>query len=223
MSLNHRRPEAPLPNPLFTPKPQKQWSITRGVEYLFREQRVLFVLIGMAMASTLFYLQPNFLFSPAHNVHTSSSYELAPYDVEQDVPLPDAFETAPYKIQRSAIISPGGKIPLGLPSKGLRVVVTGGAGFVGSHLVDKLIARGDSVIVVDNFFTGRKENVMHHFGNPRFELIRHDVVEPLLLEVDHIYHLACPASPVHYKFNPVKTIISSPVCKWSLPCLLTAM
>ncbi|XP_022155268.1 UDP-glucuronic acid decarboxylase 4 [Momordica charantia] len=66
--------------------------------------------------------------------------------------------------------------------------------------------RGDSVIVVDNFFTGRKENVMHHFGNPRFEMIRHDVVEPLLLEVDQIYHLACPASPVHYKFNPVKTI-----------------
>ena len=62
------------------------------------------------------------------------------------------------------------------------------------------------VIVVDNFFTGSKENVMHHFGNPNFELIRHDVVEPILLEVDQIYHLACPASPVHYKFNPVKTI-----------------
>ncbi|CAN4091414.1 unnamed protein product [Withania somnifera] len=103
-------------------------------------------------------------------------------------------------------LNSGGKIPLGLKSKGLRIVVTGGAGFVGSHLVDRLIARGDSVIVVDNFFTGRKENVMHHFGNPRFELIRHDVVEPLLLEVDQIYHLACPASPVHYKHNPVKTI-----------------
>lgn len=103
-------------------------------------------------------------------------------------------------------INSGGKIPLGLKRKVLRIVVTGGAGFVGSHLVDRLIARGDSVIVVDNFFTGRKENVMHHFGNPRFELIRHDVVEPLLLEVDQIYHLACPASPVHYKHNPVKTI-----------------
>ncbi|CAL5351233.1 unnamed protein product [Camellia sinensis] len=90
----------------------------------------------------------------------------------------------------------------------MRIVVTGGAGFVGSHLVDKLLARGDDVIVIDNFFTGRKENVMHHFGNPRFELIRHDVVEPILLEVDQIYHLACPASPVHYKYNPVKTIIS---------------
>lgn len=100
----------------------------------------------------------------------------------------------------------GGKVPLGLKRKRLRIVVTGGAGFVGSHLVDRLIARGDSVIVVDNFFTGRKDNVAHHFGNPRFELIRHDVVEPILLEVDQIYHLACPASPVHYKFNPVKTI-----------------
>lgn len=102
----------------------------------------------------------------------------------------------------------GGRIPLALKTKSLRVLVTGGAGFVGSHLVDRLIARGDSVIVADNFFTGRKENLLHHFRNPRFELIRHDVVEPILLEVDQIYHLACPASPVHYKYNPVKTIIS---------------
>lgn len=85
-------------------------------------------------------------------------------------------------------------------------MVTGGAGFVGSHLVDKLIDRGDEVIVIDNFFTGRKDNLVHHFRNPRLELIRHDVVEPILLEVDQIYHLACPASPVHYKYNPVKTI-----------------
>jgi UDP-glucuronate decarboxylase len=72
-----------------------------------------------------------------------------------------------------------------------------------------LIERGDSVIVVDNFFTGRRENVAHHLDNPRFELIRHDVVEPILLEVDQIYHLACPASPVFYKYNPVKTIKTS--------------
>jgi len=72
--------------------------------------------------------------------------------------------------------------------------------------VDRLLARGDSVIVVDNLFTGRKENVLHHAGNPNLEMIRHDVVEPILLEVDQIYHLACPASPVHYKHNPVKTI-----------------
>lgn len=99
-------------------------------------------------------------------------------------------------------------MPMGLKRKSLRIVVTGGAGFVGSHLVDRLLERGDSVIVVDNFFTGRKENLLHQLKNPRFELIRHDVVEPILLEVDQIYHLACPASPVHYKFNPVKTIIS---------------
>ncbi|GAA0155420.1 hypothetical protein Leryth_020428 [Lithospermum erythrorhizon] len=91
----------------------------------------------------------------------------------------------------------GGRVPLGLKHKGLRVLVTGGSGFVGSHLVDRLIARGDSVIVVDNFFTGNKRNLVHHFGNPRFELIRHDVVEPILLEVDQIYHLACPASPTN--------------------------
>ena len=83
------------------------------------------------------------------------------------------------------------KVPLSLPkSNKLRVLITGGAGFVGSHLVDRLLERGDSVIVVDNFFTGRKENIMHHLTNPYFELIRHDVVEPILLEVDQIYHLA---------------------------------
>ncbi|KAH9765862.1 UDP-glucuronic acid decarboxylase 2 [Citrus sinensis] len=90
--------------------------------------------------------------------------------------------------------------------KSLRILVTGGAGFVGSHLVDRLMDRGDSVIVVDNYFTGKKDNLIHHFGNPRFELIRHDVVEPILLEVDQIYHLACPASPVHYKFNPTNVV-----------------
>lgn len=115
----------------------------------------------------------------------------------------------PYGMQQMGTNSPGAKVPLGLKQKSLGIVVTGGAGLVGSHLIDKLMAGGDSVIVVDNLFTGRKENVQHHFGNPKFELIRHDVVEPLMLEVDQIYHLACPASPVHYKFNPVKTIISS--------------
>ncbi|KAM7255348.1 hypothetical protein ACFE04_020589 [Oxalis oulophora] len=132
----------------YSPKAVKQSSLSqstvrslpRSINYLFREQRLLFILIGM------------------------------------------------------------------IRSRRMRVVVTGGAGFVGSHLVDKLIARGDEVIVIDNFFTGRKENLVHLFRNPRFELIRHDVVDPILLEVDHIYHLACPASPVHYKYNPVKTI-----------------
>lgn len=84
------------------------------------------------------------------------------------------------------------------------------AGFVGSHLLDRLMAKGDSVIVVENFFIGRKENVLHHFGNPRFEWIRLEV-EPLLLEVDQIYHLACPTFPVHHKHNPVKTIKTNDV------------
>jgi len=90
-----------------------------------------------------------------------------------------------------------------------RVLVTGGAGFVGSHLCDYLIRRGDKVICLDNFFTGSKDNVAHLLNNPNFELVRHDVVEPILLEVDQIYHLACPASPVHYKYNPIKTAKTS--------------
>ena len=91
-----------------------------------------------------------------------------------------------------------------------RVLVTGGAGFVGSHLVDALLARGDHVLVLDNFFTGSHRNIERHLREDapkgRFEVIRHDVVEPFLVEIDEVYHLACPASPIHYKFNPVKTI-----------------
>lgn len=88
----------------------------------------------------------------------------------------------------------------------MRILVSGGAGFIGSHLCEKLIAQGHEVLCLDNFFTGRKKNIVHLIGNPNFELIRHDVTEPILLEADQIYHLACPASPPHYQFNPVKTI-----------------
>ena len=87
-----------------------------------------------------------------------------------------------------------------------RVLVTGGAGFIGSHLCDCLLAEGHEVIALDNLFTGRKHNVEKHLQNPRFEFIRHDVTLPILLEVDLVYHLACPASPEHYQHNPVKTI-----------------
>ncbi|XP_072960352.1 UDP-glucuronic acid decarboxylase 6-like [Typha angustifolia] len=89
----------------------------------------------------------------------------------------------------------------------MRILVSGGAGFIGSHLVDKLMENEtNEVIVVDNFFTGSKDNLRKWIGHPRFELIRHDVTESLLVEVDQIYHLACPASPIFYKYNPVKTI-----------------
>jgi UDP-glucuronate decarboxylase len=88
----------------------------------------------------------------------------------------------------------------------MRILVTGGAGFIGSHLCDRLIGEGQEVLCLDNFFTGRRANIFHLLDNPRFELIRHDVTEPILLEVDQIYNLACPASPVHYQYNPVKTV-----------------
>lgn len=88
----------------------------------------------------------------------------------------------------------------------MRILITGGAGFIGSHLCERLIAENHEVICLDNFFTGRKQNVAHLLDDHRFELVRHDVTEPILLEVDQIYNMACPASPVHYQFNPVKTV-----------------
>jgi len=91
----------------------------------------------------------------------------------------------------------------------MRILITGGAGFIGSHLCERLIGEGHEVLCLDNFFTGRRENIFHLLDNPRFELIRHDVTEPILLEVDQIYNLACPASPVHYQYNPVKTVKTS--------------
>lgn len=91
----------------------------------------------------------------------------------------------------------------------MRLLVTGGAGFIGSHLCERLITEGNEVICLDNFFTGRRENIFHLLDNHRFELIRHDVTEPILLEVDQIYNLACPASPVFYQYNPVKTVKTS--------------
>jgi len=91
----------------------------------------------------------------------------------------------------------------------MRVLITGGAGFLGSHLCDRLLTDGHDVIAVDNLFTGGKRNVAHLLGRPDFEWIRHDVVNPLLVEVDWIFNLACPASPVHYQYNPVKTVKTS--------------
>jgi UDP-glucuronate decarboxylase len=91
----------------------------------------------------------------------------------------------------------------------MRILVTGGAGFIGSHLCERLLRDGHEVLCLDNFFTGSKRNIAHLQGDPAFELIRHDITQPILLEVDRIYNLACPASPIHYQFNPVKTIKTS--------------
>ncbi|CAI9776226.1 unnamed protein product [Fraxinus pennsylvanica] len=168
-------------------KRQKRISVTYPFYYLLREQRLACLFVGIAISCMVFTIIPSV--SP-------SRYEwIAESNEPIQLPRRITYELRDGIGHHSA----GGKIPLGLKSKSLRILVTGGAGFVGSHLVDRLIARGDSVIVVDNFFTGRKENLLSHLNNPKFELIRHDVVEPILLEVDQIYHLACPASPVHYK------------------------
>lgn len=90
-----------------------------------------------------------------------------------------------------------------------RILITGGAGFIGSHLGDKLLAQGHEVICLDNFFTGRRKNIEHNLKNPYFEFVRHDVTTPYMAEVDEIYNLACPASPVHYQYNPIKTVKTS--------------
>jgi UDP-glucuronate decarboxylase len=91
----------------------------------------------------------------------------------------------------------------------MRILVTGGAGFIGSHLCERLLNEDHDVLCLDNFFTGRRENIFHLFDKRRLELLRHDVIEPILLEVDQIYNLACPASPIHYQYNPVKTVKTS--------------
>jgi UDP-glucuronate decarboxylase len=91
----------------------------------------------------------------------------------------------------------------------MRILVTGGAGFLGSHLCDRLINEGHEIVCLDNFFTGRKQNIAHLLQNPKFELIRHDVIDPFKVEVDQIYNLACPASPPHYQYNPIKTTKTS--------------
>jgi len=90
-----------------------------------------------------------------------------------------------------------------------KILVTGGAGFLGSHLCERLLNEGNEVVCLDNYFTGQKQNVVHLLGNPYFELVRHDVTMPFYIEVDEIYNLACPASPIHYQYNPIKTVKTS--------------
>ena len=90
-----------------------------------------------------------------------------------------------------------------------RILITGGAGFIGSHLCERLLNEGNDVICLDNFFTGSKRNIVHLIDNKYFELVRHDIIDPFKAEVDEIYNLACPASPVHYQINPIKTVKTS--------------
>ncbi|XP_031397587.1 UDP-glucuronic acid decarboxylase 1 [Punica granatum] len=204
-SVNHRTRDEEIPGtlqstPPYSPKALKHpRSLSRSLHYLFREQRLLFVLVGILIGSTFFILQPSL-----SRLGPSDHQPRASFSISSD--LFDSSSSNPVTTTAQPHHRPVTRVPVQIGQRRKRIVVTGGGGFVGSHLVDKLIARGDDVIVIDNFFTGRKDNLVHHFGNPRFELIRHDVVDPILLEVDQIYHLACPASPVHYKYNPIKTI-----------------
>nr|AGK44143.1 UDP-glucuronate decarboxylase protein 1 [Populus tomentosa] len=198
-SVNHRRDEEIPTSQSYSPKMLKHpLSLPRSINYLFKEQRLLFILVGILIGSTFFIFQPTLSRLNPSDPTTHSSLPSSIYHRNQD----SSSGSSGFFSKRTF----PGRVPAGIGRKSLRIVVTGGAGFVGSHLVDKLISRGDEVIVIDNFFTGRKENLVHLFGNPRFELIRHDVVEPILLEVDQIYHLACPASPVHYKYNPTNVM-----------------
>ncbi|XP_062117113.1 UDP-glucuronic acid decarboxylase 1 [Humulus lupulus] len=210
-SVNHRRDEEIATTGTTSPYSPKTLkhprSLPRSINYLFKEQRLLFILVGILIGSTFFILQPTLSrIGPSDsNSGIAQSVQGGVGMTHDQVSVTSFFGSG----QSGGPGKVGGRVPVALRQRRLRIVVTGGAGFVGSHLVDNLIDRGNDVIVIDNFFTGRKQNVVHHFGNARFELIRHDVVEPILLEVDQIYHLACPASPVHYKYNPVKTIISN--------------
>ena len=90
-----------------------------------------------------------------------------------------------------------------------RILITGGAGFIGSHLCKKLLEQGNDILCLDNYFTGSKDNIKDLMGNPHFECVRHDIINPYLAEVDEIYNLACPASPIHYQYNPIKTLQTS--------------
>ncbi|RXH71991.1 hypothetical protein DVH24_025492 [Malus domestica] len=189
---HHNQQNDDLSQPVLEPQ-TNHTSSANPIRYVLREQRFIFVFIGIAIA--VFYFTTFPVPNPQLESAQNSGFESGSSFAGQGIDLP----ANPARRVLLETRNVGGKVPLGVKKKNMRIVVTGGAGFVGSHLVDRLIARGDSVIVLDNFFTGRKENLVHHFGNPKFELIRHDVVEPILLEVDQIYHLACPASPVHYK------------------------
>lgn len=154
------------------------------------------------------------LYLRKHYVKTiASSSEPVKDDEEEENSATSYFSKSIYHADTQSIsyttLSRFPPVKLLPPSKRKRILVTGGAGFVGSHLVDRLMVLGHEVTVLDNFFTGSKTTVSHWVGHPNFEMVRHDVVEPFMIECDQIYHLACPASPPHYQYNAVKTIKTS--------------
>eukprot|EP00244_Chara_vulgaris_P013532 TRINITY_DN7769_c0_g2_i2.p1 TRINITY_DN7769_c0_g2~~TRINITY_DN7769_c0_g2_i2.p1 ORF type:complete len:443 (-),score=98.12 TRINITY_DN7769_c0_g2_i2:541-1869(-) len=197
------------------PLPKTRLRLMKPISSLW-EHRITYVCIGMLVAFGMVSI--NSLFPPSAMMAQMGepvpiidgtrpvNNEVSTVSIREDSSAEVFRQASKTKLGGGALGIGRSRRPLVIPSPKKRVLVTGGAGFVGSHLVDRLLERGDEVIVVDNFFTGRKDNIAHNLGNPRFELIRHDVVEPILLEVDQIYHLACPASPVFYKHNPIKTI-----------------
>ncbi|PHT72055.1 UDP-glucuronic acid decarboxylase 1 [Capsicum annuum] len=171
---SRRDEELPDAHP-YSPKSLKHHtrSLPRSINYLLKEQRLLFILIGILIGSTFFIIQPTLShLSTSSEPHSSipRSYNSLSHESLSTL---SSYNHKDFNFRTNGV-GHSGRVPVGVGRKRMRIVVTGGAGFVGSHLVDKLIKRGDDVIVIDNFFTGRKENVMHHFGNPRFELIRHD-------------------------------------------------
>lgn len=167
----------------------------------------LIVVVG-AILILVFHLFPTNLSSNS----TSKTVEKSLYTAEELKQIVQSelrsqmLSMSNVKVGEGKVYPPVKSIP---DSKRLRIAVTGGAGFVGSHLVDRLMMAGHQVTVIDNMFTGRTKNIAQWIGHPNFQLIIHDVVEPIMLEVDQIYHLACPASPPHYQYNPIKTIKTS--------------
>src|SRR6478672_691715 len=125
------------------------------------------------------------------------------------MPVSALPQFGPHSLSFVSPLSLSGR-PEAYPTKMLkRILVTGGAGFLGSHLCERLVEAGHDVICLDNFFTSQKTNVAHLLGRPNFDLVRHDVIQPIILEVDEIFNLACPAAPGHYQYNPIKTVKTS--------------
>ncbi|OMP04964.1 NAD-dependent epimerase/dehydratase [Corchorus olitorius] len=177
-----RDEEIPTPQtPPYSPKTLKHHrSLPRSIHYLFREQRLLFILVGILIGSTFFILQPTLSRLAPSEPHSSvprsfstDAVKTATNDVAHIQDSSTSYSLPSNKPFQNKV----GRVPVGIGRRRMRIVVTGGAGFVGSHLVDKLIKRGDEVIVIDNFFTGRKENLVHHFGNPSTSEVYGDPLE----------------------------------------------